>query len=153
MTSEPLWQAARIVEDDDGRRWLEFASPADCARCRAGRGCGAAQWARLFGDPRAQRLPLPAACTLPPGSTVRAGMSARAVLRAAALAYLAPLLAFVMSLVALDALAVGEAQALALASAAALITLLAARRGVRSQLAPCVEAAPLDCSALESEAG
>ncbi len=148
MASTRLWQSARIVEDGAGRRWLEFAAVSDCARCRAGQGCGAAQWSRLFGEPRAGRLPLPPECTLASGSAVRAGVSARAVLLAATLAYLTPLLAFVVTLVALEAVA--EPLALLLAAIVALATLLMARRGVQRRLAPRVELADPACGALES---
>ena len=148
-----LWQAARIVEDEDGDRWLEFAPLSACARCRSGQGCGASQWARLFGEPGASRLPLPEDCTLPAGSPVRAGIQARALLKAATLAYLVPLLGFVATLAALDALDLPEAASLIAGLGVAFAMLLAGRRAMRRGLHPRVEPARPDCGALESGAG
>lgn len=68
----------------------------DCARCAAGRGCGAAYFARLLG---AQPTEIDAGCPdgLPEtGERVVLELSEPALLEAAALAYLAPLAGLVV---------------------------------------------------------
>ena len=159
-----LWQPARIVEDDDGRRWLEFESLSDCARCRAGTGCGASQWARMFGNGPVRRMPLPSDCGLPSGTLVRAGLPASALVRAAGRLYLLPLLVFIAALMVQEQLAVPEPLALVLALTAAAGLLAWTRARDRAQapeplrapfrgLRPLIEQRTEACTGLESGPG
>lgn len=159
-----LWQPARIVEDDGGRRWLEFESLSDCARCRAGTGCGASQWARMFGSGPVRRMPLPSDCELPNGTAVRAGLPASALVRAAGRVYLLPLLVFIAALAGQERLTVPEPLALVLALAAAAGLLLWTRvrdralatderRAPVPGLRPVIEPRADVCAGLESRPG
>ncbi len=153
MGPERLWQTALVVEDAGGRRWLEFPDLARCRRCRHGRGCGAAQWSRLFGSRRAMRLPLPDGSAVEPGTAVRVGLSTGALLRAAVRVYLLPLLVFVLLLLVGASLGLAEAGALAIGLAGAFAALWQARRSTLAGLEPRVETNPdAACGALESPA-
>ncbi len=153
MGSDRLWQSGLVVEDAGGRRWLEFADPARCRRCRDGSGCGAAHWSRLFGSRGAIRLPLPLDSGLEPGTPVRVGLSTTALLRAAVRLYLLPLLVFVALVVAAVWIGVAEIAALAVGLVGAFAALWHARRSTLAGLEPRVEANPgAACGALESTA-
>lgn len=156
-----LWQPARIVVDASGQRWLEFDRLSDCAPCRAGTGCGASQWARLFGTGPTRRMPLPPACELPSGTRVRAGMPARVLVLAAAQLYLLPLLTFLASLAAFVHLNLPEPLALVLSLVLAFGLLLRfrdrgpaslARAGTTDGSIPFLEPLVGVCPSLESGA-
>lgn len=90
-----VWQIGRVVQGDDGAVRVEFRDPADCRRCTSGKGCGAGQFARLFGRGPPVQLTVPAADALPLGALVRVGIDSRWLLLAAAASYLLPVLAFI----------------------------------------------------------
>ncbi|MBY6205580.1 SoxR reducing system RseC family protein [Halomonas denitrificans] len=151
MGSERLWQTALVVEDVSGRRWLEFPDPARCRRCRDGRGCGAAQWSRLFGSRRAIRLPMPTDCAVEPGTPVRVGLATAALLGAAVRVYLLPLLAFVLLLIGAGYAGLADGLALAVGLVGAFAALWQARRSTPVGLRPRIEAIGEEgCEALES---
>lgn len=145
-----LWQTAHVVEDEAGDRWLEFDDPTRCARCKQGRGCGAAQWGRLFGRRSTQRLPLEFDVSWPVGGRVRAGVEARTLLRMALHAYGFPLLAFVLAILIVDRLGASELIALLAALAATVGALYWARRTAFSGIRPVIEAWDEDCEPLET---
>jgi positive regulator of sigma E activity len=97
---EFVWQIGRVVQGDGGDRVIEFRDPAACRRCKSGRGCGAGQFARLFGRGRPLRLRAPGVDALPLGAMVRIGIDSRWLLLAAAAGYLVPVLAFIAGAVA-----------------------------------------------------
>lgn len=150
MDSGRLWQSARVIADAQGLRWLEFPAIDGCARCRAGQGCGAAQWSRLFGPRRATRLPLSADCPVAPGTPVRAGVPADALLRAALVAYLLPLTAFIGVLWLADRAGVQEPVTLLIALIAAGLALFAGRSLALRRLTPRIEPMSDRCGALET---
>lgn len=144
MTTGLIWQTALIVEDDRGRRWLEFSDVRDCARCRNGTGCGAATFSRLFSIRRPSRLPLPTGLQARPGQCVRAGFDGSALLRAAAAVYLLPLIGFVGgSILAAVLIAPGsDSMALATGIAGATVAFATLRRVGSVGLVPVVEVSP-----------
>lgn len=101
-----VWQSA-TVRHDQGRTWLEFADPGDCARCARGDGCGAALFARLFRRGNV-RLPWTGDAIAPPGAAVDVGVPERWLLQVALGVYLLPVLAFVAGAIAANALAPGR---------------------------------------------
>lgn len=90
-----VWQIGRVVRSDGATVLLELPDPAACGRCRAGQGCGAGQFARLFGRGRALQLSAPSCRYFSLGATVQVGIDSRWLLLAAAAAYLIPVLAFI----------------------------------------------------------
>lgn len=92
---EVVWQIGRVVQGDHGEILIEFRDPAACRRCKSGKGCGAGQFARLFGRGRPVRFTAPGADALPLGTLVRVGIDARWLMLAAAASYLVPVLAFI----------------------------------------------------------
>lgn len=99
-----LWQRGFVIRDADGAAWLDLPDPAQCERCRRGRGCGGATFLRLFRRLEAHpaaggriRLPLdPArAGRFADGAEVNAGIDGRWLLGAATRLYLIPLTVFV----------------------------------------------------------
>ena len=153
MDADRFWQTALIVEDAAERRWLEFPDVSRCRRCREGSGCGAAQWARLFGLRAATRWPLPNDCRLEPGTPVRAGLRTGVVLGLAVRAYLLPLLVFVALLIVTDRMGLAEALSLPIGLAGALIALWWARVAAAHRINPKIEPIDPGCGALESLGG
>jgi len=89
-----IWQRAIVGRDAAGKSWLEFPGTRDCARCLAGKGCGAGLFSRLFGERRhVLQLTLPE--QLRSGAPVKVGIDAQSLMRVAALMYLLPVLAFI----------------------------------------------------------
>jgi len=103
-----VWQIGQVVPGDDDRLRIEFADPSVCSRCRSGNGCGAGQFARLFGRGRAVRLAAPAEVELQVGNRVRVGIDARWLLIAAGAAYLVPLIALLGAMVLIGPVAGGS---------------------------------------------
>ncbi|MEM7054712.1 MAG: SoxR reducing system RseC family protein [Pseudomonadota bacterium] len=95
--SELIWQPAIVVEFSE-KRWLEFPSLSACARCRAGKGCGAGVFGLFFAG-RRPRLAMPLSERWQPGDGVRVGVSARQLMRASIALYCFPLLCFMLGIV------------------------------------------------------
>ena len=145
-----LWQTGRVVRADD-RLWLEFRDLTDCARCRAGHGCGAASFARLFRFGGAPRVPLARRWERHQGALLRAGLDARWLAWGAALLYLPPLLLFLAGALVAGWLGGGDWAALGAGLGGALTGLALTRRASAVLLAPRLRFEPV--RALESIAG
>ncbi|MCA1779334.1 MAG: SoxR reducing system RseC family protein [Xanthomonadaceae bacterium] len=131
-----IWQQAVVRRDCVGKSWLEFPEAGNCARCLAGKGCGAGLFSRLFGA-RRQILPLTLSTQFRSGQSVQAGIDARTLLRVAAVLYLLPVLAFIAGAGAAHLRWPGHDSVGLLAGVglAGLVWLLGSRRQVRGGLA------------------
>lgn len=125
---------AEIISVNGNQAIVRVASIAGCARCAAGRGCGAGLLSQ--GLPyRDLRLSLPTGRQFAPGDQVRLAMAPARLLRACCYAYGLPLLA--LTLVPLAAhLFLGpldDLSLVALAAGAVAVAVLAGRRLLRRQ--------------------
>ncbi|MCB1829344.1 MAG: SoxR reducing system RseC family protein [Gammaproteobacteria bacterium] len=101
-----LETSARVIETEDGRRWLETRPRSACAGCRSD-GCSAALLAEFFSTGR-NRFPLEAGCDLQAGEEVVIGISDELLLRASVWAYLVPLAVMIPAVAAAARLGAGE---------------------------------------------
>jgi len=119
---------ATIVSLADGMATVTVSRSVVCARCAAGKGCGAGL---LNGNPEPARLrlPVPGAMRLRVGDQVYLELSADGLLKASFLAYGLPLLGAVTALLAgwLIAGSLNDASTIGLAIAGMLAGLVAAR--------------------------
>ncbi|MGB0514730.1 MAG: SoxR reducing system RseC family protein [Wenzhouxiangellaceae bacterium] len=145
-----LWQTGRVVRAGE-RLWLEFPDLTRCARCRAGTGCGAASFVRLFRVGGVARLPLAARWERHEGRPLRAGLDPRWLVWAAALLYLPPLLLFLAGALVAALLGGGDWAALAGGLCGALAGIGLTRRAPAMLMTPKLRLEPI--AALESAVG
>jgi len=125
-------QTATVIAVSDGKLTLSVDRAVSCARCAAGRGCGAGV---LDGDGRQAVLEIdvPAGRLLRPGDVVELSMPSQDLLHASFLAYGVPLTAMVLVL-AVVRMAVPDGSdmlSVAAATAALMAAHLATRRWLR----------------------
>lgn len=149
-----LWQIGMIEQaGEDGRLIVRLEAVNHCARCLAGKGCGAGVFSRWFtrGD---VELPVPPASGLTAGQRVRVGIEALDLVRAATWLYALPVVAFAVATVIGHRLAEGPplqdalALLLGLSAGATMFALTAGRRRQLADMHPAIE--PAACPALES---
>lgn len=99
-----IWQAARVVDRDADRLTLRFSAPEACERCARGDGCGAGNFARLFGR-RDTQVVLPAELVVAVGERVRVGLEPGHLALAAVVHYGIALAGFLLGAVAGHAIA------------------------------------------------
>ena len=93
-----LWQLAEVVETAPGELKLRVDRASACARCAAGKGCGAGVFMQLFGR-RILELPMPAGESFAPGDRVRVGVRADGLMRASLVLYGLPVVVFLVGAV------------------------------------------------------
>ena len=132
MTS-PQGTIVEIVRDDRGARAIvAVEAAAVCARCAAGRGCGAGIFAARQGLRRLE-VAVAAGSPLAAGDVVNIDLAPGNVLRAALLVYGLPLAAAAACAALAYALALGDAAAAATALAGLAAGVLASGRRLRDE--------------------
>jgi len=146
--SDPwLWQTGYVVREGE-RLWLEFPDLTRCARCRAGTGCGAASFMRLFRAGGISRVPISTRWSDHEGQPMHAGLDPRWLLWGAALLYLPALALFLAGALIAGALGGGDWAALGAGLAGALAGIVLTRRASGALMAPRLRLEP--AAALES---
>lgn len=131
-------QKARVVAVDSAEVTVEVETMVACARCAAGKGCGAGL---LVGPARKKQITVPHTngLRLRRGDLVLLTMHPRRLLRAAVLAYGLPLFAAILALLLGNWLRNGldDAAAVSLAAVGLAAGLLVGRRGLRQAGSGC----------------
>jgi sigma-E factor negative regulatory protein RseC len=122
---------ARVVTTDSNFATVSVEAAAACARCAAGRGCGAGLLQQ--GRTRLIRVRVADGLDLEPGDSVRLELKPLHLLRAAWLAYGLPLVAMLLSVAVATAVAeqVGDPATMAFAAVGLAAGLFAGRRILR----------------------